>query len=203
MLVASAEVGGEEGANPGAAAVWIRNENDISAAQARRAAAQIPAQRHRASVARGHARRKKEFGGEGSRTPVLEAFSTSFYMFIRCLFLRSQTMHRHTAGSRASAKSFHPSTRSLRRQASLLSMSRAVAGVQPGTSRSIKPRERDLGDLRLFVLVRILTRPTNHPRHAACTSINESKPVRPRILRGEKLPDERRFSTSRRAGENT
>ena len=95
-------------------------------------------------------------------------------------------MHRHTADSRASAKSFHPSTRSLRRQASLLSMSPAVAGVQPETSRSIKPRERDLGDLRLFVLVRILTRPTNHPRHAACASNYESKPVRPltpRIIR--------------------
>src|SRR4051812_36731233 len=59
----------------------------------------------------------------------------------------------------------------------------AVAGVQPGTSRSIKPRERDLGDLRLFFLVRILTRPTNHPRHAACASNYESKPVRPQ--RGE------------------
>ena len=56
----------------------------------------------------------------------------------------------------------------------------AVAGVQPETSRSIKPRERDLGDLRLFFLVRILTRPTNHPRHAACASNYESKPVRPR-----------------------
>src|SRR5205085_5303773 len=55
----------------------------------------------------------------------------------------------------------------------------AVAGVQPETSRSIKPRERDLGDLRLFVLVRILTRPTNHPRHAVCASNHESKPVRP------------------------
>ncbi len=57
----------------------------------------------------------------------------------------------------------------------------AVAGVQLPTSRSIKPRERDLGDLRLFVLVRILTRPTNHPRHAACASNYESKPVRPLI----------------------
>src|SRR5947209_14275437 len=55
----------------------------------------------------------------------------------------------------------------------------AVAGVQLQTSRSIKPRERDLGDLRLFFLVRILTRPTNHPRHAACASNYESKPVRP------------------------
>src|SRR5204863_10206616 len=58
----------------------------------------------------------------------------------------------------------------------------AVAGVQPETSRSIKPRERDLGDLRLFFLVRILTRPTNHPRHAACASNYESKPVRPHLI---------------------
>src|SRR5690348_13196783 len=46
--------------------------------------------------------------------------------------------------------------RSLRRFASLLSTFPAVAGVQPKTSRSIKPRERDLRDLRLFVLVRFL-----------------------------------------------
>ena len=88
-------------------------------------------------------------------------------------------MHRHTASPRSSAKFLHRPARSLRRTISLLSMFPAVAGVQPGTSRSIKPRERDLGDLRLFVLVRILTRPTNHPRHAACASNYESKPVRP------------------------
>src|SRR5437763_15471990 len=96
-------------------------------------------------------------------------------------YLRSRTLHRHTAGPRASTKSFHRPTRSLRRTISLLSMFPAVAGVRPETSRSIKPRERDLGDLRLFVLVRILTRPTNHPRHAACASNDESKPVRPRL----------------------
>lgn len=95
-------------------------------------------------------------------------------------------MHRHTAGPRASTKFLHHSARSLRRTISLLSMFPAVAGVQPETSRSIKPRERDLGDLRLFFLVRILTRPTNHPRHAACASNNESKPVRPHF-NGDKL----------------
>ena len=57
-----------------------------------------------------------------------------------------------------------------------------LAGVAPETSRSIKPRERDLRDLRLFVLVRFLTRPTNHPRHAARASNDESKPVRPPIV---------------------
>src|SRR2546423_15678009 len=62
----------------------------------------------------------------------------------------------------------------------MLSTFAAVAGVQLQTSRSIKPRERDLRDLRLFCLVRILTRPTNRPRHAVCVSNNESKPVRPR-----------------------
>lgn len=75
----------------------------------------------------------------------------------------------------------HRPARSLRRTISLLSMFPAVAGVQLETSRSIKPRERDLGDLRLFFLVRILTRPTNHPRHAACASNYESKPVRPQV----------------------
>src|SRR6266446_8813157 len=54
-----------------------------------------------------------------------------------------------------------------------------LAGVASETSRSIKPRELDLRSLRLFVLVRFLTRPTNHPRHAACASNDESKPVRP------------------------
>src|ERR1700693_5402717 len=92
-------------------------------------------------------------------------------------------MHRHTAGSRASTNFLHHPARSLRRLISLLSTFGAVAGVQLQTSRSIKPRERDLGDLRLFVLVRFLTRPTNRPRHAACASNNESKPVRPLLLK--------------------
>ena len=92
-------------------------------------------------------------------------------------------MHRHTASSRASTSFLHHPARSLRRPISLLSTFGAVAGVQLQTSRSIKPRERDLGDLRLFVLVRFFTRPTNHPRHAACVSNDESKPVRPRNFR--------------------
>src|SRR5436190_6083221 len=103
-------------------------------------------------------------------------------MFIRRKILRSRTLHRHTASSRASAKFLHHPARSLRRLISLLSTFGAVAGVQLQTSRSIKPRERDLGDLRLFVLARFLTRPTNRPRHAACASNNESKPVRPHFF---------------------
>src|SRR5438046_9221065 len=102
-------------------------------------------------------------------------------MFIRRKVLRSRTLHRRTAGSRASAQSIHKPARSLRRFASLLSTFPTLAGVAPETSRSIKPRERDLRDLRLFVLVRFLTRPTNHPRHAARASNDESKPVRPRL----------------------
>jgi len=113
------------------------------------------------------------------------------YMFIRRLVLRSRTLHRRTAGSRASTKFLHRPTRSLRRPISLLSTFGAVAGVQLQTSRSIKPRERDLGDLRLFFLVRILTRPTNHPRHAACASNHKSKPVRPHFFGGESLPQDR------------
>src|SRR3954447_4386880 len=97
-------------------------------------------------------------------------------------------MHRRTADSRVSAKFLHRPTRSLRRPISLLSTFGAVAGVQLQTSRSIKPRERDLGDLRLFVLVRFFTRPTNHPRHAACASNNKSKPVRPRRRNQYKPP---------------
>ncbi len=59
-------------------------------------------------------------------------------------------MRRHTADSRASTKSIHKPARSLRRFVSLLSTFGAVAGVQRQTSRSIKPRERDLRCLRLF-----------------------------------------------------
>ena len=59
-------------------------------------------------------------------------------------------MRRRTAGSRASTKSIHEPARSLRRFASLLSTFAAVAGVQRQTSRSIKPRERDLRCLRLL-----------------------------------------------------
>ena len=59
-------------------------------------------------------------------------------------------MRRHTASSRASTKSIHEPARSLRRFASLLSTFSPLAGVTAKTSRSIKPRERDLRCLRLF-----------------------------------------------------
>ena len=59
-------------------------------------------------------------------------------------------MRRHTADSRASTKSIHEPARSLHRFASLLSSFAVVAGVPRQTSRSIKPRERDLRCLRLF-----------------------------------------------------
>src|SRR5207302_5154230 len=98
------------------------------------------------------------------------------------------TLHRHTADFRASTNFLHRPVRSLRRPISLLSTFGAVAGVQLQTSRSIKPRERDLGNLRLFVLVRFLTRPTNHPRHAVCASNDESKPVRPQNNVLEQVP---------------
>jgi hypothetical protein len=97
-------------------------------------------------------------------------------------------MRRRTTGSRASTNFLHHPARSLRRLISLLSTFGVVAGVQLQTSRSIKPRERDLGNLRLFVLVRFLTRPTNHPRHAVCASNDESKPVRPQNNVLEQVP---------------
>src|SRR5437773_8232173 len=116
-------------------------------------------------------------------------------------------MHRHTAGSRASTNFLHHPARSLRRLISLLSTFGAVAGVQLQTSRSIKPRERDLGDLRLFVLVRFFTRPTNRPRHAACASNYESKPVRPLSTQSNPVLDlcntsRGRFRRSSREGGN-
>src|SRR4051795_1239178 len=97
-------------------------------------------------------------------------------------------MRRRIADSRASTKSIHEPARSLRRFASLLSTFSPLAGVTAKTSRSIKPRERDLRCLRLFVLVRFLTRPTNHPRHAVCASNDESKPVRPQKFLLEYVP---------------
>src|SRR5437867_7530959 len=104
-------------------------------------------------------------------------------------------MRRRTTGSRASTNFLHHPARSLRRLISLLSTFGAVAGVQLQTSRSIKPRERDLGNLRLFVLVRFLTRPTNHPRHAVCASNDESKPVRPQIIVLNNYPCLRFYAT--------
>src|SRR6476619_8076458 len=104
-------------------------------------------------------------------------------------------MHRHTAGSRASTNFLHHPARSLRRLISLLSTVGAVAGVQLQTSRSIKPRERDLGNLRLFFLARFFTRPTNHPRHAACASNFKSKPVRPQNLRKNNIGNRGDYAT--------
>ena|GEM_PF-3269300 len=101
------------------------------------------------------------------------------------------TSHRRAASFRASASSILRIRRGRSADSlSLLSPFPPLAGVAAKTSRSIKPRERDLRDLRLFVLVRFLTRPTDHPRHAACASNDESKPVRPRpwkILSGRIL----------------
>src|SRR5438128_5188104 len=115
----------------------------------------------------------------GELNPCPRRFLRRHLHVYPALRFKEPTLHRHTAGSRASAKFLHRPARSLRRTISLLSTFGAVAGVQLQTSRSIKPRERDLGDLRLFLLARFLTRPTNHPRHAACASNFKSKPVRP------------------------
>jgi hypothetical protein len=118
----------------------------------------------------------------GELNPCPRRFPRKHLHVYPALRFKEPTLHRRTAVSRASANFLHRPTRSLRRPISLLSTFGAVAGVQLQTSRSIKPRERDLGDLRLFFLVRFLTRPTNHPRHAVCASNDESKPVRPRFF---------------------
>ena len=102
--------------------------------------------------------------------PLSSSLSTQTSTCLSGEIFEKPTLHQHTADFRASANFLHRPARSLRRPISLLSTFGAVAGVQLQTSRSIKPRERDLGDLRLFVLARFLTRPTNHPRHAACAS---------------------------------
>jgi len=90
---------------------------------------------------------------------------------------------RTNAPTPSSHEIFSLRTRLPRPKASLLSTYHPSAGVRGGTSRSIKPRERDRYDLHLFFLIRILTRPTNHPRHAASASDNKSKPVRPHFQR--------------------
>ena len=125
---------------------------------------------------------RKAFGiwRRGELNPCPRRYPRKHLHVYPALKFKEPTLHRRTAVSRVSAKFLHRPARSLRRTISLLSTFGAVAGVQLQTSRSIKPRERDLGDLRLFVLARFLTRPTNHPRHAACASNDESKPVRPR-----------------------
>ena len=115
----------------------------------------------------------------GELNPCPRRFPRKHLHVYPALRFKEPTLHRRTAVSRASANFLHRPARSLRRPISLLSTFGAVAGVQLQTSRSIKPRERDLGDLRLFVLARFLTRPTNHPRHAVCASNHKSKPVRP------------------------
>src|SRR5260370_34542765 len=115
--------------------------------------------------------------------PLSSSLSTQTSTCLSGEILEKPTLHRHPADFRGSTNFLHRPARSLRRPISLLSTFGAVAGVQLQPSRSIKPRERDLGDLRLFVLARFFTRPTNHPRHAACASNNESKPVRPRVVK--------------------
>jgi hypothetical protein len=74
---------------------------------------------------------------------------------------------------------FLPPVRSLHWKASLLRSRLLPAGVGGDTSRYIRPRVRDLRDLRLFVLMRGFTRPTHRPRHAGRISHYQSKPLRP------------------------
>src|SRR4029453_18363950 len=82
--------------------------------------------------------------------PLSSSLSTQTSTCLAGAYSEEPTLHRRTAVSRASTKFLHPPARSLRRKISLLSTFGAVAGVQLQTSRSIKPRERDPGDLRLF-----------------------------------------------------
>src|SRR5256714_11290348 len=144
-------------------------------------------------------RRERRLEARGVE-PLSSSLSTQTSTCLAGEIFEKPTLHRHTVDFRASANFLHRPARSLRRAISLLPTFGAVAGVQLQTSRSIKPRERDLGDLRLFVLVRFFTRPTNHPRHAACASNDESKPVRPRsrkILCGRVL---RKLSMEKSSG---
>ena len=117
-------------------------------------------------------------GGDGSRTRVLKAIHTTFYMFRRSLISE-------WAGepSRIPLQSIHeidsPVAAVAPARASLLSSHSGLAGVGWNASWLIKPRELDLRNLHLVCLIRFFTRPTNHPRHASRASHFKSKPLRP------------------------
>ena len=119
-------------------------------------------------------------GGDGSRTRVLKAIHTTFYMFRRSLISE-------WAGepSRIPLQSIHvidsPVAAVAPARASLLSSHSGLAGVGWNASWLIKPRELDLRNLHLVCLIRFFTRPTNHPRHASWASHFKSKPLRPQL----------------------
>lgn len=123
-------------------------------------------------------------GGDGSRTRVLKAIHTTFYMFRRSLI-----SERAGEPSRFPPQSIHvidsPGAAVAPARASLLSSHSSLAGVGWSASWLIKPRERDLRNLHLFCLIRFFTRPTNHPRHAGRASHSKSKPLRPRVAVGK------------------
>ena len=99
------------------------------------------------------------------------------------LYTQGEAANRHATHPRAATKSIHSRPRPPRLGTSLLSSHPGLAGVCRDTSRSIKPRERDLRNLHLFCLIRFFTRPTNHPRHAGRASHLKSKPVRPPMVK--------------------
>jgi len=125
-------------------------------------------------------------GGDGSRTRVLKAIRTTFYMFRRSLISEG-------AGepSRIPLQSIHvidsPVAAVAPARASLLSSHSGLAGVGWNASWLIKPRELDLRNLHLVCLIRFFTRPTNHPRHASWASHFKSKPLRPQLEKQSNL----------------
>jgi hypothetical protein len=80
-------------------------------------------------------------GGEGSRTPVLEMFSASFYRYSLVFALAPATRTGTIRKTEHACGLSRSPPRALRPEASLLSSLPASAGVKRGTSRSIKPRE--------------------------------------------------------------
>jgi hypothetical protein len=65
------------------------------------------------------------------------------------LSFQSDAADRHATGSIAATESIHLTPRSPRRKASLLPACPFLAGVSTDTSRRVRPRERDLRNLRL------------------------------------------------------
>lgn len=127
-------------------------------------------------------RRKREGkngGGDGSRTRVLQDFYQIFYM-LRQFFISRRRRELSRFSDSSNHGIFLSGVAATPSRTSLLSSQSSLTGVEKTASRYyIKPRERDLVNLRLFCLTRFLARPTGHPRHANLTSTLQSKPLRP------------------------
>ena len=88
-------------------------------------------------------------------------------------------MHRRIAGSRAATK-FDSQIGAVAPPICQPAVHVFAASRRHCENVAVNQAARARPSLSAFIcLVRFLTRPTNRPRHAACASNDESKPVRP------------------------